>query len=100
MGEHGAQLRLGEQIAVLAAAWSVPVALILAGMTIALPASAVSTDLGQLIGACIVRLRAVYGALGGAGMVTAGQVLSAATTTRIAWAAGRVAHRRRAEGRW
>jgi Zn-dependent protease with chaperone function len=90
--------RLGAA-AVLAAAWSVPVALVLAGVTIALPASALSTDLGQLIGACLVRLRAAYGTPGGAGMVTAGQVLSAATTTRIAWAAGRLAHRRRTERR-
>jgi Zn-dependent protease with chaperone function len=45
-----------------------------------------------------VRLRAAYGTPSGAGLVTAGQVLSVATAARIAWALGRVAHRRRAEG--
>ncbi|MEK6441840.1 M56 family metallopeptidase [Pseudonocardia sp. T1-2H] len=90
--------RLGAA-AVLAAAWSVPVALILAGVTIALPASALSTDLGQLIGACLARLRAAYGTPGAAGVITAGQVLSVATAARIAWAAGRVARRRRRQGR-
>jgi Zn-dependent protease with chaperone function len=90
--------RLGAA-AMLAAAWSVPLALMLAGLTIALPASTLSTDLGQLIGACLVRLRAAYGTPGGVGIITAGQVLSAATAGRIAWAAGRVAQRRRAEGR-
>jgi Zn-dependent protease with chaperone function len=90
--------RLGAA-AVLAAAWSVPVAFVLAGMTIILPPSALFTDVGQLVGACLVRLRAAYGTPSGAGLVTAGQVLSIATAARIAWAVGRVAHRRHAEGR-
>jgi Zn-dependent protease with chaperone function len=90
--------RLGAA-AVLAAAWSVPVALILAGVTIALPASALSTDLSQLVGACLVRLRAAYATPGGAGIITAGQVLSVATAARIAWAAGWIARRRRRQGR-
>jgi Zn-dependent protease with chaperone function len=90
--------RLGAA-AVLAAAWSVPVAFVLAGLTIILPPSALFADLGQLIGACLVRLRAAYGTPAGAGIVTAGQVLSVATFGRIAWAAGRVGHRRRAQRR-
>jgi Zn-dependent protease with chaperone function len=85
--------------ALLAAAWSVPVALVLAGVTIALPASALTTDLGQLVGACLVRLRAAYATPGGAGVITAAQVLSMATAARIAWAVGLVTHRRRTEGR-
>jgi Zn-dependent protease with chaperone function len=90
--------RLGAA-AVLAAAWSVPVALVLAGMTIILPPSAVFADVGRLVGACLVRLRAAYGTPAGAGIVTAGQVLSVATLGRMAWAVGRVGHRRRTERR-
>jgi Zn-dependent protease with chaperone function len=86
--------RLGAA-AILAAAWSVPLALVLAGVTLALPASALTVDLGQLIGACLVRLRAAYGTPAGAGIVTAGQLLSAITLGRICWAAGRLAYRRR-----
>jgi Zn-dependent protease with chaperone function len=90
--------RLGAA-AVLAAAWSVPVAFVLAGVTIILPPSALFADLGQLVGACLVRLRAAYGTPAGAGIVTAGQVLSVATLGRVAWAMGRVAHRRHGERR-
>jgi Zn-dependent protease with chaperone function len=90
--------RLGAA-AVLAAAWSVPVALVLAGVTIALPATALSADIGRLIGACLARLRAAYGTPGGTGIITAGQVLTVATAARIAWAAGRVTQRRRTGAR-
>lgn len=86
--------RLGAA-AVLAAAWSVPLALVLAGLTLALPASALTVDLGELVGACLVRLRAAYGTPAGAGIVTAGQLLSATVLGRICWASGRLAHRRR-----
>jgi Zn-dependent protease with chaperone function len=90
--------RLGAAV-VLAAAWSVPVAFVLAGVTIILPPSALFTDLGQLVGACLVRLRAAYGTPAGAGLVTAGQVLSLAMLGRLVWAVGRVAHRRHAQRR-
>ena len=90
--------RLGAA-AVLAAAWSVPVAFVLAGVTIILPPSALFTDVGQLIGACLVRLRAAYGTPAGAGLVTAGQVFSLAMLGRLLWAVGRVAHRRHAQRR-
>jgi Zn-dependent protease with chaperone function len=90
--------RLGAA-AVLAAAWSVPLAFVLAGMTIILPPSALFDDLGQLIGACLVRLHAAYGTPAGAGIVTAGQVLSLAMLARLLWAVGRVARRRHAERR-
>lgn len=89
--------RLGAAV-VLAAAWSVPLAFVLAGLTIILPPSALFADLGRLVGACLVRLRAAYGTPAGAGIVTAGQVLSLAVVGRVAWAVGRVAHRRR--GAW
>lgn len=86
--------RLGAAL-VLAAAWSVPLALVLAGVTLALPTSALTVDIGELLGACLNRLRAAYGTPAGAGMLTAGQLLSAGTLARLAWAAGRLAHRRR-----
>ncbi|MCE3551813.1 M56 family metallopeptidase [Pseudonocardia sp. RS11V-5] len=89
--------RLGAA-AILAAAWTVPLALVLAGVTVVLPTSALSADLGQLVGACLQRLRAAYGTPA-AGLVTAGQVLSVTLLARIGWAAGRLAHRRRSEGR-
>jgi Zn-dependent protease with chaperone function len=90
--------RLGA-VLLLAAAWSVPVALVLAGLTIILPPSALFADLGHLLGACLVRLRAAYGTPAGAGIVTAGQVLSLATAVRLVWAVGRVARRRRTQRR-
>jgi Zn-dependent protease with chaperone function len=90
--------RLGAA-AVLAAAWSVPLAFLLAGMTIILPASALFGDLGRLVGACLVRLHAAYGTPAGAGIVTAGQVLTVATVARLTWAVGRIARRRRTEQR-
>lgn len=86
--------RLGAA-AVLAAAWSVPLALALAGVTLALPTGALTVDLGHLIGACLMRLRAAYGTPAGVGIMTVGQLLSAAMVGRIAWAIGCVAHRRR-----
>jgi Zn-dependent protease with chaperone function len=90
--------RLGAAV-LLAAAWSVPVAFVLAGVTIILPPSALFADLGRLVGACLVRLRAAYGTPAGAGIVTAGQVLSLAVLVRMGWAVGRVTHRRRAQRR-
>ena len=90
--------RLGAAV-VLAAAWSVPVAFVLAGVTIILPPSALFTDLGQLAGACLDRLRAAYGTPAGAGIVTAGQVLSLALLARLLWAVTTVARRRRTQRR-
>jgi Zn-dependent protease with chaperone function len=84
---------------IVAAAWTVPLALLLAGLTIAMPAGALLTDVGRLIGACLVRLRAAYGTPAGAGVVTAGQALTATTATRIVWAASRLGARRRTETR-
>jgi Zn-dependent protease with chaperone function len=90
--------RLGAAV-VLAAAWSVPVAFVLAGVTIILPPSALFTDLGQLAGACLDRLRAAYGTPAGAAIVTAGQVLSLALLARLVWAVTTVARRRRTQRR-
>jgi len=90
--------RLGAA-AVVAAAWSVPVALVLAGVTVFLPASGLTIDVGHLIGACLGRLRAAYGTPAGAGIVTAGQVLTAGMLWRGAWTGVRFVRRRRAERR-
>ena len=90
--------RLGAA-AVVAAAWSVPVALVLAGVTVFLPTSGLTIDVAHLIGACLGRLRAAYGTPAGAGIATAGQVLTAGLLLRGAWTAARVVRRRRAERR-
>jgi Zn-dependent protease with chaperone function len=90
--------RLGAA-AVVAAAWSVPVALVLAGVTVFLPASGLTVDVGHLVGACLGRLRAAYGTPAGAGIVTAGQVLTAGMLLRGAWTGTRFVRRRRAERR-
>jgi Zn-dependent protease with chaperone function len=90
--------RLGAA-AVLAAAWSTLAALFLAGVTIVLPTTALTIDVGHLIGACLTRLRSAYTSPGGAGVVLLGQTLTTAIAARIAWAAGRVALARRTESR-
>src|SRR6478609_1457330 len=77
--------RLGAAV-VLAAAWSVPLALMLAGITLALPASALTIHLGELIGACLTRLRAAYGTPAGTTMLTAGQLLTLGVLARLLWA--------------
>lgn len=90
--------RLGAA-AVLAAAWSVLFALLLAGATLLLPASALTTDIGHLVGACLTRLRAAYGSPGGAGVVVLGQALSTGLATRMVFVAGRLSLDRRTERR-
>jgi Zn-dependent protease with chaperone function len=90
--------RLGA-VALVAVAWSVPVAFLLAGLTVALPVGALTADLGQMVGACLGRLRAAYATPAGAGFVTAGQVLTAGILARGGWAVVRVCRRRRDERR-
>ena len=53
-------------ITYLAAAWSVVAALGLAGLTLAVHATALGGGLSQLIGACVLRLRDAYATPGGA----------------------------------
>ena len=84
----------------LAAGWSVVAAVGLAGLTLAVHATALGGGLSQLIGACVHRLRATYGTPGGAavaglrltmaGAVAARTVFTATTHLR---AAGRQALR-------
>jgi Zn-dependent protease with chaperone function len=79
----------------LTAGWSVVAALGLAGLTLAIHATALGGGLSHLIGACVLRLRATYGTPGGAtvaglgltlaGAVVARTALTAATHFRAAW---------------
>src|SRR5712671_2067935 len=84
----------------LAAGWSVIAAVGLAGLTLAVHATALGGGLSHLIGACVVRLRATYGTPGGAtvaglGLTLAGFVVNdtAFTATTHLRSAGRQALR-------
>jgi Zn-dependent protease with chaperone function len=90
--------RLGATL-LLAAAYSVLTALFLAGLTVALPGTALSSGLSQLLGACILRLRAAYVTPGGAAVAGAGLTLSGAIALRVGWAFVHVVRARRAERR-
>jgi Zn-dependent protease with chaperone function len=86
--------------AYLTAAWSVIAALGLAGLTLAVHATALGGGLSHLIGACVLRIRALYATPGGAtvaglGLALAGAVLARAAVTAAAHlrAAGREARR-------
>jgi Zn-dependent protease with chaperone function len=68
----------------LAAAWSVLAALGLAGLTLAVHATALGGELSQLIGACVLRLRAAYATSGGAAEGELGLTLAAAVLARTA----------------
>ena len=72
----------------LAAAWPVVVALGLVGLTLAVHATALGGALSQLIGACVLRLRATYATPGGSAVAGAGLILAGAVVVR------RPAHRR------
>lgn len=82
----------------LAAVWSVVAAVGLAGLTLAVHATALGGGLSHLIGACVLRLRAAYATPGGAtvaglGLTLAGAVLARTAVTAITClrAAGRQA---------
>ena len=93
----------------LAAGWSVIAALGLAGLTLAVHATALGGGLSHLIGACVLRLRATYGTPGGAtvaglgltlaGAVAARTALTATTHLRVRRTAGAAARADRAAGR-
>ena len=75
-------------ITYLAAAWSVVAALGLAGLTLAVHATALGGALSQLIGACVLRLRDTYATPGGAtvaglGLTLAGAVMARAAVTAV-----------------
>jgi Zn-dependent protease with chaperone function len=71
----------------LAAAWSVVAAAGLAGLALAVHATALGSGLSQLIGACVIRLRDTYATPGGALVAGLGLVLAAAVAARTAIAA-------------
>src|ERR1700745_1451458 len=84
----------------LAAGWSVIAAVGLAGLTLAVHATALGGGLSHLIGACVLRLRAAYGTPGGATVAGLGLTLAGALVARTALtaathlrAAGRQAQR-------
>jgi hypothetical protein len=68
----------------LAAAWSVVAALGLAGLTLAVHATALGGGLSHLIGACVLRLRATYATPGGATVAGLGLTLAGAVIARTA----------------
>jgi Zn-dependent protease with chaperone function len=68
----------------LAAAWSVVAALGLAGLTLAVHATALGGGLSHLIGACVLRLRAAYATPGGATVDGLGLTLAGAVMARTA----------------
>jgi Zn-dependent protease with chaperone function len=71
----------------LAAAWSVVAAAGLAGLTLAVHATALGSGLSQLIGACVIRLRDTYATPGGALVAGVGLALAGAVVARTAIAA-------------
>jgi Zn-dependent protease with chaperone function len=71
----------------LAAAWSAVAALALAGLTLAVRATALGGGLSHLIGACVLRLRETYGAPGGAAVAGLGLILAGAVAARTVLAA-------------
>ena len=68
----------------LAASWSVLAALGLAGLTLAVHATALGGGLSHLIGACVVRLRDTYATPGGAAVAGLGLTLAGAVMARTA----------------
>jgi Zn-dependent protease with chaperone function len=68
----------------LAAAWSVVSALGLAGLTLAVHATALGDGLSHLIGACVLRLRDAYATPGGATVAGLGLTLAGAVLARTA----------------
>jgi Zn-dependent protease with chaperone function len=66
----------------LAAGWSVVAALGLAGLTLAIHATALGGGLSHLIGACVLRLRETYGTPGGATVAALGLTLACAVAAR------------------
>jgi Zn-dependent protease with chaperone function len=66
----------------LAAGWSVLAAVALAGLTLAVHATALGGDLSLLIGACVRRLRTLYATPGGATVAELGLILAGAVGAR------------------
>jgi Zn-dependent protease with chaperone function len=73
--------------AYLTAAWSVMAALGLAGLTLAVHATALGGGLSHLIGACVLRLRATYDTPGGATVAGLGLTMAGAVAARTVFTA-------------
>jgi Zn-dependent protease with chaperone function len=71
----------------LAAGWSVVAALGLAGLVLAVHATALGGGLSHLIGACVLRLRMTYATPGGATVAGLGLILAGSVGARSALAA-------------
>jgi Zn-dependent protease with chaperone function len=71
----------------LVAGWSIVAALGLAGLTLAVHATALGGGLSHLIGACVLRLRALYATPGGAAVAGLGLALAGAVLARTALSA-------------
>jgi Zn-dependent protease with chaperone function len=71
-------------ITYLSAAWSVVAALGLAGLTLAVHATALAGGLSNMIGACVLRLRDTYATPGGATVAGLGLTLAGAVAARTA----------------
>ena len=71
----------------LAAEWSVVAAAGLAGLTLAVHATALGGGLSQLIGACVHRLRDTYGTPGGATVAGFGLIMAGAVAARTVFTA-------------
>jgi Zn-dependent protease with chaperone function len=76
----------------LTAGWSVVATLGLAGLVLAVHATALGAGLSHLIGACVLRLRAAYATPGGATMAGLGLILAGSVVARAVLAA--VGHQR------
>lgn len=74
-------------ITYLSAAWSVVAALGLAGLTLAIHATALAGGLSNLIGACVLRLRDAYATPGGATVAGLGLTFAGAVAARTVVAA-------------
>src|SRR6202041_30161 len=72
----------------LASGWSVIAARGLAGLTLAVHATALGGGLSDLIGACVRRLQATYGPPGGATVAGLGLTLAGAVVARTALTPG------------
>ena len=84
----------------LTAAWSVIAALGLAGLTLAVRATALGGGLSHLIGACVLRIRALYATPGGATVAELGLALTGAVLARAAVTAAAHWRAARREARW
>jgi Zn-dependent protease with chaperone function len=82
-GRWAARAPLPGIIVWLAAAWSVIVATVLAGLSLAVDSTAIGGQLSHVIGACVIRLRSAYATPGGRSVAWPGLI---ATAIVLAWA--------------